>query len=157
MIETIEVNVVEVQGIWDEEYEILKSVVAIWGILLKGVTELKKRVLEGNVENITRSGKHYKKDHPGRNIGEGSKPTEVKGKEEKEEEDWVLTQLKKTQAHVFMWGLLMASHKHRSAFLDALNGKKCPLKLLHKKYYLLWGLRLHLILPLPFPMKNSLL
>ena len=71
MIETVEVNVVEVQGIWDEEDEMLKSVVAVWGILLKGVTELKKRVLEGNVENITRSGKHYKpsfleKGHPGR-------------------------------------------------------------------------------------------
>ena len=37
---------VEVQGIWDEEDEMLKSVVAVWGILLKGVTELKKRVLE---------------------------------------------------------------------------------------------------------------
>ena len=78
--------------------------------------------------NITRSGKHYKpsfleKDHPSRDIGEGSKPTETKGKEEKEEEDRVLTQLKKTQAHLSIWGLLMASHKHRSALLDALNGK----------------------------------
>ena len=78
--------------------------------------------------NITRSGKHYKpsfleKDHPSRDIGEGSEPTATKGKEEKEEEDRVLTQLKKTQAHVSIWGLLMASHKHRSALLDALNGK----------------------------------
>ena len=56
-------------------------------------------------------GKHYEKwellqtiflekDHPGRDIGEGSKPTKPKEKEEKEEEDRVLTQLKKTQAHV---------------------------------------------------------
>ena len=34
---------------------------------------MKKRVLEDNVTNITRSGKHYKpsfleKDHPGRNM-----------------------------------------------------------------------------------------
>ena len=55
--------------------------------------------------NITRSGKHYKpsfleKDHLGRDIGEGSKPTEPKGKEENEEEGRVLTQLKKTQAYV---------------------------------------------------------
>ena len=115
---------VEVQGIWDEEDKMLKSVVAIWGILPKGMTELKKRVLEDNVANITRSGKHYKpsfleKDHLGRNIGEGSKPMEPKGKEEKEEKDRVLTQLKKTQAHVSIWGLLMASHKHRSALWDA--------------------------------------
>ena len=52
--------------------------------------------MEDNVTNITRSGKHYKpsfseKDHPSRDIGEGSKPTKTKGKEEKEEEDRVLT------------------------------------------------------------------
>ena len=39
MIETMEVNVVEVQGIWDEEDEILKNALAIWGILPKGITE----------------------------------------------------------------------------------------------------------------------
>ena len=104
-MEIVEVNTVEVQGIWDEEDKMLKSVVAVWGILPKGMTELKKEVIEDNVANITKSGKHYKpsfleKDHLGRNIEEGFKPTEPKGKEEKEEEDRVLTQLKKTQAHV---------------------------------------------------------
>ena len=90
------INVVEVQGIWDEKDEALKEVVAIWGILPKVVTELKKRVLEDNVANITRSGKHYKpsfleKDHPSRDLGEGSKTIEPKGKEdEKEEEDRIL-------------------------------------------------------------------
>ena len=69
------------------------------------MAEIKKRVMENSVVNITRSGKHYKssflkKDHPSRDIGERSKPTKPKGKEEKEEEDRVLTQLKKTQAHV---------------------------------------------------------
>ena len=63
----------------------------MWGILPNGVTELKKRVLEDNVENITRSGKHYKpsfleKDHPGRDLGEGSKPMEPKEDKEKEED-----------------------------------------------------------------------
>ena len=72
------------------------------------MTKLKKRVLEDNVANITRSGKHYKpsflgNDHPGRDLEEGSKPTEPKGREEKEEEeDRVLMQLKKTQAYVFV-------------------------------------------------------
>ena len=52
------------------------------------MTELEKRVLEDNISNITRSGKHYKpsfleKDHLGRDLGEGSKPTEPKGKEAK--------------------------------------------------------------------------
>ena len=64
---------------------------------------MKKRVLEDNLANITRSGKHYKpslleKDHLGRDLAEPSKPTKPKGKEE--EEDRVLMQLKKTQAHV---------------------------------------------------------
>ena len=40
----------------------------------------------------------------------------------------VLTQLKKTQAHVSVWGLLMASHKHCSALLDALNGKEVSIE-----------------------------
>ena len=83
----------------------LKSAVAMLGILLKGMTELKKSVLEDNVANITRSGKHYKpsfwkKDHPSRDLGKGSKTTEPKGKEDKVEEDRVLIQLKKTHAHV---------------------------------------------------------
>ena len=60
------------------------------------------------------SGKQYKlsffeKNHPGKDLGEGSKPIEPKGKEGKEEEDRVLMQLKKTQVHVSIWGLLMAS------------------------------------------------
>ena len=102
----VNVNVVDVQGIWDEEDETLKEVVALWGILPKGVAKLKKRVLEDNVANITRSGKHYKpsfleKDHPGRDLWEGSKPMKPRGKEDKkEEEDRVLMQLKKTQAYV---------------------------------------------------------
>ena len=55
--------------------------------------------------NITQSGKHYKpsfleNDHPSRDIGEASKPTKLRGKEEKEEKDRFLSQLKKIQAHV---------------------------------------------------------
>ena len=107
LIETTNVNInaMEVQGIWDEEDEVLKEAIAIWGILSKGVTELKKRVLEDNVANITRSGKHYKpsfleKDYLGRDLEEGSKPMEPRGKEDKKEEDKVSVQLKKTQAHV---------------------------------------------------------
>jgi len=60
-------------------------VVVVWRILPKGMTKLKKWVLEENMANITRSGKHYKpsfleKDHIGRNMGEGSKPTKPKGR-----------------------------------------------------------------------------
>ena len=36
--------------------------------------------------------------------------------------------MKKTQAHVSIWGLLMAYHKHCNALLDALNGKEVPIE-----------------------------
>ena len=92
LIESVEVNAIKVQGIWDEEDEVLRNAMAVWGILPKGMTELKKRVIEDNVANITRSGKHYKppfleKDRLSRDIGEGSKPSEPKGKKEKKEEN----------------------------------------------------------------------
>ena len=51
---------VEIQGIWDEEDENLKSAIAMWGIVPKGMFELKKRIQEDDVTNVTRSGKHYK-------------------------------------------------------------------------------------------------
>ena len=98
-----------------------------------GNTSQKSDGIEDNVANITRSGKHYKpsfleKDHLGRYRGEGSKPTKPRGKEDKEEVDRVLMQLKKTQAHVSVWGLPMASQKHHKAFLDTLNRKEVPIE-----------------------------
>lgn len=67
----------------------MKSAIAAWGIVPKEMFELKKWILEYDVENVTRSGKHYKssfleKDHPGRNLEEGSRPSGLNGKEEKE-------------------------------------------------------------------------
>ena len=119
---------------------------AVWGMLPKGITELEKRVMKDNVANITWSGKHYKqsfleKDHLGKDIGEGSKPTKPKGKEEKEEEDRVFIQLKKTQAHISVQGLLMASHKHRSALLDALNLKEVPIETIPQEVLSLMGVK----------------
>ena len=38
-----------------------------------------------------------------------------------EEEDHVLKQLKKTQANITVWDLLMASKNHRHIVLDAFN------------------------------------
>ena len=53
---------------------------------------MKRIVIEDNVANIIGRGKHYKpsfieNDNLGRDIGEGSKPMEPKGEEEKEEKD----------------------------------------------------------------------
>ena len=85
LIETknVNINALEVQGIWDEEDEVLKEEIAVWGILPQGVTELKKKVLEDNVANITRSGKHYKpffleNDHLGRDLGKCPSPRNLK-------------------------------------------------------------------------------
>ena len=152
----VNINAVEVQGIWDEEDEVLKEAVMVWGILPKGVTELKKKVLKDNVANITRSGKHDKpsfleKDHPSRDIGERSKPTEPKGKK-----DRVLMQLKKTQAYVSVWGLLMASQKHRKALLDALNGKEVLIETTPQEVLFLMGIKSSSHPLPPFPMKISL-
>ena len=68
LIETVEVNAVEIQGILDEIEEVLKNAVSVWGILPKGMTKIRKRVMEDNVANITRSGSHYKPSF----FGEGS-------------------------------------------------------------------------------------
>lgn len=56
------------------------------------MSKLKKRIQEDDVANVTMSGKHYKpsileKNHPGRNIGEGSRPIGLNGNKEKEEGD----------------------------------------------------------------------
>ena len=47
LIETtnVNINVMEVQEIWDKEDEVLKEAIAIWGILPKRVMELKKNFL----------------------------------------------------------------------------------------------------------------
>ena len=83
----------------------MKNKVAMWGILPKGVIKLEKSIVKENVASITRSRKYYKpsfleRGYLDRDIREGSKPTKLKVKEEKEEEDRVLTQLKKNQAYV---------------------------------------------------------
>ena len=63
----------------------MKSAVVVWGILPKGMSELKKRVLKDNVPNIIRSGKYYKpsfleKDHLGR---KGPSSLNLKGRKRK--------------------------------------------------------------------------
>ena len=75
-------------------------------------------------------------EHPGREDLEREVPNVKsvekvgKGKnisKSNEEEDKVLTQLKRTQATTSVWGLLMASPKHRDAILGALAEKEVPM------------------------------
>ena len=54
MIEVVEVNIVKIQGIWDEEDEKLKSAIAMCGIVPKEMSGLRKRILEDDVVNVTR-------------------------------------------------------------------------------------------------------
>ena len=52
-----------------------------------------------------------------------------------------MTQLKKTQAHVSVWGLLMVSHKHHNTFLDALSGKEVPIETTPQEALSLMGVK----------------
>ena len=66
----------------------MKSAVVVWGILPKGMSELKKRVLKDNVPNIIRSGKYYKpsflkKDHLGRKWKKSPSSLNLKGRKRK--------------------------------------------------------------------------
>ena len=81
---------------------------------------------------------------------------EPKGKEDKEEKDRVLMQLKKTQAYVSVWDLLMASQKHCKALLDALNGKEVLIETTSQEVLSLMGVEGSLHPSLPFLMKFSL-
>ena len=57
MIEVVGIDTVEIQGIWDGKYENLKSAIAVWGIVPKGMSKLKKRMQEDDGANVTMSGK----------------------------------------------------------------------------------------------------
>ncbi len=95
----------------------------------------------GNSCHSIRIGKHFKPphlevEHPRRENLEREVPN-LKGVEKmrkgkdiakpNEEEDRVLTQLKRTQATISIWGLLMAFQKHRDAILGTLAEKEVPI------------------------------
>ena len=72
------------------------------------------------IEHPTRVGRYFKppllaRDQP----GPSQEPQVLAKLPEEEREDLVLKQLKKMQANVSIWGLLVASHKHRQAILNA--------------------------------------
>ena len=74
------------------------------------------------IDHLTRAGRHFKPPHLARDHPGPSQEQEVLAElPEEEKEDPILKQLKKLQANVSIWGLLVASHKHRQAVLKALN------------------------------------
>ena len=89
---------------------------------VEDITEIKE------ARHLTRGGRHFKpayleEDYPGRDPLSVRETDKAKALKETEE-DQVLTQLKKTQASISIWGLIMASQKHRDVILKALAGKE---------------------------------
>ncbi|MBE2321366.1 hypothetical protein DVA67_035965, partial [Solirubrobacter sp. CPCC 204708] len=81
---------------------------------------------EEDVNHVTRGGRHFKptyleSDNP---LGELERPQRTEVQEEEEE---ILKQLKRTQANITIWGLLMASQKHRQTVLRLLNQVQIPI------------------------------
>lgn len=96
---------------------------------------------EDEVTHLTRSGRHFKAtflegDHPGR---EGEIERGGPSREEEDDEDHVLKQLKKTQANISIWGLLLALRRHRQAFLEALAKKEVPMETMPEQVLALMG------------------
>ena len=72
----------------------------------------------------TNEGRHFKPPHL-----ETDNPVEALSKSTQQtptKEDEVLMQLQKTQANISLWGLLMASYKHRQNLVDLLNQIQVP-------------------------------
>ena len=78
------------------------------------------------VDHLTRGGRHFKpsyleNENPVEALEKGQRP------EIYDEEDEVLKQLKKTQANITIWRLLMASLKHCQTILKLLNQVQVPI------------------------------
>ena len=66
------------------------------------------------IDHLTRAGRHFKPPHLVRDQPDPSQEPPVPAElPEEEGDDPVLKQLKKLQANVSIWELLVASHKHR--------------------------------------------
>lgn len=73
---------------------------------------------------MTRSGRYFKPPHLDQPEASGKDKEVEKQKEKQLEEEAVLKQLKKIQADISIWGLLMASRVHRQAVLSAMEKAK---------------------------------
>lgn len=78
----------------------------------------------GEVDHMTRSGRYFKPPHLDQPEASGKYKEAEKQKEKLLEEEVVLKQLKKIQADISIWGLLMASRVHRQAVLSAMDKAK---------------------------------
>ena len=76
------------------------------------------------VDHMTRRGRYFKPPHIDQLEASGKDREAEKQKEKQIEEEAVLRQLKKIQADISIWGLLMASRVHRQAVLTAMDKSK---------------------------------
>ena len=61
--------------------------------------------------------------------------------EEEKEEDRVLAQMKRTQAHVSIWELLMVSQNYQALVLEALSGNEVPIETTPQKVLAIMGVK----------------
>ena len=73
------------------------------------------------VDHMTRSGRYFKPPHLDQPETSGKDKEAERQKEKQIEEEAVLKQLKKIQADISIWGLLMAPRVHRQAVLSAMD------------------------------------
>ncbi|KAF5934572.1 hypothetical protein HYC85_030743 [Camellia sinensis] len=76
------------------------------------------------VDHMTRSGRYFKPPHLDQPEASGKDKEAERQKEKQIEEEAVLKQLKKIQADISIWGLLMVSRVHRQAVLSAMDKAK---------------------------------
>lgn len=76
------------------------------------------------VDHMTRSGRYFKPPHLDQAEASRKDKEAEKQKEKQLEEEAVPKQLKKIQADISIWGLLMASRVHRQAILSAMDKSK---------------------------------
>ena len=93
--------------------------------------------------HLTRGGGHCKptyleEDYPGRDPPLAREADKAKAPKESKK-DKVLAQLKKTQASISIWGLIVASQKHIDAIVEALAGKEVPMDTTPKQVLSIMG------------------
>ena len=127
-----------VLGIDDEAWDNLEGKAHNTSWYMEDISEIEEE------SRLMRGGRHFKpayqeEDYPRRDpppIREADKAKTPK----ETEKDRVLAHLKKTLASISIWGLIMASQKHRDAILEALAGKEVPMDTIPKQILSIMGL-----------------
>lgn len=104
---------------WDDDDLHLAHIDEDWGECLPDNTWYAEEI-----DHMTRSGRYFKPPHLDQVEASGKDREVEKQKEKQLEEEAVLKQLKKIQADISIWGLLMASRVYRQAVLSTMDKAK---------------------------------